>query len=68
MNISFVMAEHSILGEGHMVCEVWEGSRFVGAIYPHADGVHIVSKYLNGTLPTAGFPPGVIVKLNGEAS
>lgn len=66
MDISFVMAEHKIGRRGQMVCEVWDGSRLVGVVYPHEDGIHVVSKYLNGTQPTSNFPPGVLVKLNSD--
>ena len=49
-----------------MVCEVWDGSRLVGVVYPHQDGIHIVSKYMNGTESTVISPPGILVKLNGK--
>ena len=66
MDVSFVMREHHILGRGHMVCEVWDGLRLMGVVYPHQDGIHIVSKYLNGAEPTVDFPPGILVKLNRD--
>ena len=43
--IHFRVQEHTVL-PGKQVVEIFDGDRFVGAIYPHAQGIHIVSKYM----------------------
>ena len=68
MDVSFVLTAHLIERRDYKVCEVWDGSRLVGVVYPHQDGIHIVSKYLNGTEPTGLPAPGILVKLNGRGS
>lgn len=43
--IELKVAGHGVL-PGNQIVEVWRDGVFVGAIYPHPDGIRIVSKYM----------------------
>jgi len=48
MVYKFRVSEHNVLPEKLMV-EVWRDGTFVAGIYPHEDGIRIVSKYMTKT-------------------
>ncbi len=69
----FMVCPHGQLPAKIMV-EYWRGKEFVAGIYPHKDGIRIVSKYMTGVSKEekpayAGgqWLPSAVVKL-GEKS
>jgi hypothetical protein len=44
--------------------ECWRGGVFVAGIYPHEDGIRVVSKYMDGVKHEIGYPPAVVVQLS----
>ena len=72
MGYEFRVVPHSILQEKQAV-ECWRDGKFVAGIYPHQDGIRIVSKYMTDVSKEeepafAGgqWLPSAIVKLGGE--
>ncbi len=45
MNYEFRVVPHSML-PGKQAVECWHDGKFVAGIYPHQDGIRIVSKYI----------------------
>jgi hypothetical protein len=73
MAIELRPKEHGIL-PGNQMVECWRDGEFVAAIYPHQDGIVIVSKYLENVYKekkprySAGqWVPSAIVKLGKES-
>lgn len=58
----FKIKPHHQLPDKTMV-EYWRGGKFVAGIYPHQDGIRVVSKYMVRTLPEGGRPASVIIEL-----
>ncbi|MEM4620469.1 MAG: hypothetical protein QW607_09685 [Desulfurococcaceae archaeon] len=46
------------------VVEVWLGDLFIASIYPHANKIVIVSKYLSKVVENRGFPSTVSVEFD----
>ena len=66
----FKIKPHSVL-PGQLMAEVWRDGAFLAGIYPHQDGIRVVSKYLAGVeeeplLPAKVRITTVIIKLAGE--
>ena len=61
--IEFRVVKHS-MSQGDMV-EVLRDGKFVASIYEHEDGLHIVSKHLDGVKHEVAYPPGVVISLTG---
>ena len=49
---------------GKMMVEYWRDGKFIAGIYPHEDGIRIVSKYLDGVSEDSSYPPAAVVKLS----
>ena len=69
MSYEFHVVGHSIL-PGKQAVECWREGVFVAGIYPHQDGIRIVSKYMTEVLretePTMArgdWLPSAIIKL-----
>lgn len=45
MSYEFRFSQHSVLPE-KLIVEVWRDGTFVAGIYPHEDGIRIISKYM----------------------
>jgi len=58
----FTVCPHDQL-PGKMMVEYWRGGKFIAGIYPHEDGIRIVSKYLDGVSTDPSYPPAAIIKL-----
>jgi hypothetical protein len=57
--ITFRLARHS--GRDVEVVEILDGNRLLGALYPQAHGVELISKYLKeGSVVFLKGPPGVL--------
>jgi len=41
----FKISPHSVLG-GKTMVEYWRDGKFIAGIYPHQDGIRVVSKYM----------------------
>lgn len=72
MNIELKVVDHNIL-LGKKVVECWRDGVFVAAIYPHQDGLRIVSKYMTDLVkeeePVSrdlGWLPSAVVKLGEQ--
>jgi len=63
--MEFRVKPHETLPDNQMV-EVWRGGVFVAGIYPHEDGLKLVSKYWDGVEHDPGYPPCVIMHLTKE--
>ena len=59
----FSVKPHGILPSNQMV-EFWRDGVFVAGIYPHEDGLRIVSKYMDGVEHEPGYPPSVVMHLS----
>jgi len=64
-NTEFKVKPHGELPDTQMI-EFWRNGVFVAGIYPCEKGIHVVSKYLDGTEYQPGHPPSVIVHLSKE--
>ena len=62
MRETFRVCPHDQL-PGKIMIEFWRGKEFVAAIYPHQDGLRIVSKHLDGVTEDHSFPPAAIIRL-----
>ncbi|MBA7486174.1 hypothetical protein ES707_21727 [subsurface metagenome] len=69
MSFEFKLARHSIL-LGKQAVECWRDGKFVAGIYPHQDGIRIVSKFMTDVSKEAEpayaggqWLPSAIVKL-----
>ncbi|MBA7548938.1 hypothetical protein ES705_41406 [subsurface metagenome] len=62
-NIEFRVKPHGIL-PGNQMVEFCRDGVFVAGIYPHEDGIRIVSKYMDGIEQELGYPPAVVVQLS----
>jgi hypothetical protein len=62
MTEEFKIKPHSSL-PGKTMLEYWRGGKFVAGIYPHQDGIRIVSKYMTGCKVDETFPQSAIIKL-----
>ena len=67
MNYKFKIVPHSMIADKQAV-EFWREGVFVAGIYPHEDGIRIVSKYMDGVEHEPGYPPAAIVHLSKEKS
>ena len=65
-DIEFRVKPHGIPPGSQMV-EFWRDGVFVAGIYPHEDGIQIVSKYMDGVEHESGYPPSVVMHLSKEA-
>jgi len=65
MEGKFSIAPHDQL-PGKFMVEYWRSKRFVAGIYPHQDGIRIISKYMTGVSEETGFPPAAVIKLGDE--
>jgi len=45
--------------------EYWRRGKFVAGIYPHQDGIRIVSKFITGVSEDPSYPRAVVIKLEG---
>jgi len=43
----FRLCPHDLL-PGKTMIEYWRGGKFIAGIYPHQDGIRVVSKFLTG--------------------
>lgn len=69
MSIELKVASHGML-PGRQMVECWRNGVFVAAIYPHQDGIRIVSKYMTDVIKeeepvyqVGQWLPSAIVKL-----
>jgi hypothetical protein len=53
---------HGQLPDKAMV-EFYRRGVFVAGIYPHQDGIRIVSKYITGVEEDPAYPPAIVIKL-----
>lgn len=65
--IVFRLTPHKAL-VGNQMAEVWRDGEFVAGVYPHQDGIRVVSKYMTATqeepVMVAGIRlPAVVIKL-----
>jgi len=71
-NIKLKVVDHAFL-PGRKSVECWRDGVFVAAIYPHQDGLRIVSKYMTDVvreeepvMSVGGWAPSAIVKLGKQ--
>lgn len=69
MSYKFRVVDHGLLSDKQVV-ECWRDGVFVAAIYPHEDGIRIVSKYMTDVRKEPGpamargsWLPAAIVRL-----
>ncbi len=62
--IKLVTKPHPATG-GQMV-EIFDDDTFLAAVYPHLDGIRIVSKYLDGIRHEHEQPPALVVGISRE--
>ncbi|KKM15094.1 hypothetical protein LCGC14_1699540 [marine sediment metagenome] len=67
VNIEFRVKPHKV-SPGKQMIEFHRDGVFVAAIYPHEDGIRIVSKYMEGVKYESGSPRALVVKLSKEES
>lgn len=65
-NTDFRVKPHGVL-PGNQMAEVWRDGVFVAGVYPHEDGIRIVSKYLVGVEQEPVYPPAVVIRLSGAS-
>jgi len=58
----FRLSPHDQLA-GKTMIEYWRDGKFIAGIYPHRDGIRIVSKYLAGVDEDHSCPPAAVIKL-----
>lgn len=62
MEEEFRVKPHGQLPDKAMV-EFYRRGVFVAGIYPHEDGIRVVSKYITGVAEDPAFPQAVVIKL-----
>lgn len=65
-SMEFKVRPHGILPGSQMV-EVWRNGVFVAGVFPHEDGIRVLSKYMTRTVTEDGLPPAVVIYLGKEA-
>jgi len=60
----FKVCPHDVL-PGKTMVEYWRGKEFVAGIYPHHDGIRIVSRFITGIAEDPDYPQAVVIKLEG---
>jgi len=65
----FTVCPHDLL-PGKQMVEYWRDGKFVAAIYPHQDGIRVVSKYMTGasmeeepSMQKGQWLPAAVIKL-----
>ncbi|GAI75898.1 unnamed protein product [marine sediment metagenome] len=61
----FRVEPHGTLPSRQMI-EFWRGGQLVAGIYPHQDGIRVVSKYMTGVEKEAGLSPAAVIFLGKE--
>ncbi len=46
--------------------EYWCRGKFVAGIYPHQDGIRIVSKFITGVVEDPVYPQDIVIKLESS--
>lgn len=64
MEEGFKVCLHDLL-PGKLMVEYWHRGKFVAGIYPHQDGLRIVSKFIIGVAEDPSQPRSVVIKLEG---
>ncbi|MBA7486112.1 hypothetical protein ES707_21665 [subsurface metagenome] len=59
---SFFPWEKDAKNGKHMV-EYWRDGKFIAGIYPHQDGIRVVSKYITGASMEEKPVPAAVIKL-----
>ena len=67
MSYEFRVVPHSIL-PGSQAVECWRDGQFVAGIYPHQDGIRVVSKFMTAVSKESHQPASVIIKLRDNIS
>lgn len=62
-NDEFRVVTHSML-LGKQMVEFWRDGQLVAGIYPHEDGIRIVSNYLDGVEHEVGMSPSIVIKFS----
>ncbi|GAH85636.1 unnamed protein product [marine sediment metagenome] len=65
-NMEFRVKPHETM-PGNQMVELWRDGVFMAGVYPHEDGIRIVSKYMDGVEHEPGYPPGVVMHLTKES-
>lgn len=66
MDEKFEVKPHSVLPEKQIV-EYYRDGEFTAGIYPHEDGIRIVSKYMTGVTEDPTFPQSAVIMLEPTA-
>ena len=45
--------------------EYWRCGEFAAGIYPHPDGIRVVSKFITDVVKDPSYPRSVVIKLEG---
>lgn len=59
----FKVSPHLAVGHKMMV-EYWRDGEFIAGIYPHKDGIRVVSKYMLGVHEDHSVPPAAVIRLS----
>ena len=62
MTEEFKVKPHEVLPDKEIV-EYWRDGKYVACIYPHEDGIRIVSRHIVGTYVDWTNPPSAIIAL-----
>jgi len=60
---TFIFKPHGEL-PGKQIVEVWRDGEPMAGIYPHEDGIRIVSQYMDGVKHETEYPPAIVVRLS----
>jgi len=63
MEETFRIAPHEQI-PGQTMVEVWRRGVFIAGIYPHEDGLRVVSKYMSGVIEEGSHPQAAVIKLD----
>lgn len=64
--MKFRVSRHLARIDQEMVEVRNDRDELIATIYPHAQGLHVVSKHLTGHADTVGFPGGVLFVLDPD--
>jgi len=62
VNVEFRIADQAITSD--KMVEVWREGEFIAGIYPHDEGLRVVSKHLDGAEHESARPPAIIIKFS----
>ncbi len=63
--MEFCVVPHSVL-QGETLVECRRDGKLVACVYPHSEGLRIISRYMTGVVNEGGHVPSVVISLGDK--